>query len=362
MAEIFAHWEVDRIPRWPVVLRLLAGSVVLHSIAVAAVVLIPPVRDALNIASLVAGSGYVDRPYEKTRIGEDVRMVDVRERFHYPPGYFAPEQVSAAPVLQPFDPYAPKIIFEAGKAKPETSPSPTPLPSPSPLASPGSEIVAANSGTPQPSPADPAKDDSTEKSLDKIAADAGVMRPDEDEINKRPLKDWLARANELRVKGDLDLTAAVEINIEAKLSPECRLHDAVVVQKHGDARLVEVARDMVAAISDSGMLSFLRDPQKQTEPGKLKCDALAMRFSVKLDQDQVSAQVTSEADSPERASQMARGYNGLLLVGQLAKRGHDEELLYKSTRVTAQGKQIIVNFSMPRQLAGEMLKKQLPQG
>jgi hypothetical protein len=47
-------------------------------------------------------------------------------------------------------------------------------------------------------------------------------------------------------------------------------------------------------------------------------------------------------------------------VGQWLKRGRDEEMLYKSTKVTAEDKRILVNFSMPRQAAGEMLKKQLP--
>ena len=57
---------------------------------------------------------------------------------------------------------------------------------------------------------------------------------------------------------------------------------------------------------------------------------------------------------------MARGYNMLLVAGELAKRGHDEEALYRNTNVTSEGKQILVNFSMPRQTASEMLKKQLP--
>jgi hypothetical protein len=57
---------------------------------------------------------------------------------------------------------------------------------------------------------------------------------------------------------------------------------------------------------------------------------------------------------------MAKGYSGLLAIGQLLKRGRDEELLYKSTKVTSEDKRILVNFSMPRQAASEMLKRQLP--
>ena len=60
------------------------------------------------------------------------------------------------------------------------------------------------------------------------------------------------------------------------------------------------------------------------------------------------------------AAEMAKGYSGLLAIGQLLKRGRDEEMLYKSTKITAEENKILVNFSMPRQTASEMLKKQLP--
>ena len=117
---------------------------------------------------------------------------------------------------------------------------------------------------------------------------------------------------------------------------------------------------MVAAIGDSGMLSFLRDPKKVKDPKKLSCDPMPLQLTIKLDQAEITAQVETEADSPERASEMASGYNGLLTVGQFARRGKDEEVLYRNTKVTSEGKQILVNFSMPRQTASEMLKKQSP--
>jgi len=45
--------------------------------------------------------------------------------------------------------------------------------------------------------------------------------------------------------------------------------------------------------------------------------------------------------------------------GEIKKRGRDEEVIFKNTKVTAEGKQIMVRFKMPRQTAGEMLKKQI---
>ena len=134
-----------------------------------------------------------------------------------------------------------------------------------------------------------------------------------------------------------------------------------MVQKTGDARLIDVAKEMVGAIGDSGMLSFLRDPKKVKDPKVLTCDEMPLALTIKLDQAEISAKVETEADSPERATEMASGYNGLLTVGQFARRGKDEEVLYRNTKVTSEDKKILVNFSMPRQTASEMLKKQLPK-
>ena len=188
-----------------------------------------------------------------------------------------------------------------------------------------------------------------------------MVRPSENEINTRPLKDWLARADALRNKGELDLNSEIEITIAAKLNPECRLIEANVVQKTGDARLLEVAKEMVGAIGDSGMLSFLRDPKKKVENKPLTCDEMPLQLTIKLNQTEISAKVETEATSPQRASEMASTYNGMLVVGQLnaAVKGKDEEVLYRNTQVTSADKKILVNFSMPRQTASEMLKKQL---
>lgn len=363
MAELFSNSEVNREPRWPLLVKLLGGSLVLHTAVLASMIYVPGVRDTFNLAALMAGTSYVDKAYSKTEIGEDVQMLELpTAKFHYPAGYFATDtELQLALALQANTPAAP-VIYPPSRQIIVTAPTPSPepevLPSPSPAAS--------SAASPNASPAETAKADEpktpeqAEKELDRIAAENGVLRPNENEVNTRPLKDWLARANALRDKGQLDLTSAIEITIAANLSPDCRLADAKVVQKTGDARLTEVAKDMVSAVGDSGMLSFLRDPKKVADPSKLRCDEIPLQLTIKLDQNEISATVETQADTPERAEEMAKGYNGLLLLGQFAKRGKDEEVLYRNTKVTADGKQILVNFSMPRQTASEMLKKQLP--
>lgn len=361
MQNLFANFEVNREPRWQGLLALVGLSLFLHGTAVALVVYVPAVRDTLNIATLIGSTGYSDRPYEKTTVGEAVDIIEV-EKFRYPPGYFAVDALIADAAVEASASTAPKIISEArNQPKESVTPTPTPTPEPSPTLTAGNEsattdqVVSGNVGGTEPKSAEQA-----DKELDKIAADNSVLRPSEKDINTRPLKDWLARANELKEKGELDLGSQVEITIAATLNSDCKLDEAVVKQKSGDARLIGVAREMVSAISDSRMLSFLRDPKKINASNEMQCEPIPLQLSIRLDQNEISARVESQADSAERANEMARGYNGLLTLGQFAKRGHDEEVLYKSTQVTAEGRIIVVSFSMPRQTAGEMLRKQLP--
>jgi hypothetical protein len=362
MQEIFQHFEVNRESRWPILSRLVLISLALHVAAAASVLYVPGVRDSVNIAALLSRTRYVDRAYQKTQVGEDVQMIELA-KFHYPPGYFASEAAAPVALAPAVDPFSPRVISEArNQVEPSPTPTPTPEPSPSPSpvpsVSPETTAVAnANTNEPKKDVSDTAK---VEKELDKIATENSVVRPSENEVNTRPLKDWLKRANDLKEKGQLDLSSSVEITIAANLSTQCKLIDPKVIQKSGDVRLVDVAKDMVAAIGDSGMLSFLRDPKKVSDVNEVRCDEIPLEMTIKLNQEEIAAKVESQADSPARAEEMAKGYSGLLAIGQLLKRGRDEELLYKSTKVTSEDKRILVNFSMPRQAASEMLKRQLP--
>jgi len=363
MSELFANYEVNRQPRWKILFSLLAGSGVMHLAVAASVLYVPTLRDAFNIAVLASRSGYVDKAYSKTIIGDDVRLVQVGGKFQYPPGYFASASAIAGMLGTAGvpDPLAPKIISQAGSIKPEDAASPNPSPnahgspapgtSPTPLKEP-SPLVADGKALPK----DPSEID---KRMDQIAKDNNVVRPDEDEINKRPLTDWLKKANDRKEKNELNLTKVVEIKIDAQLRQDCKLSEAAVVQKSGDERLTDLAKEMAAAISDSNMLSFLKDPEKHKGESIVPCEAGPLSLAVRLDEGEVTAQVESQADSPARAAQLARAYNGLLFVGQMAKQGKDEEEIYKHTKVTADGKQIVVRFKMPRQAAAEMLTKQL---
>ena len=363
--ELFEKFEVNRDPRWQVISKLLVASLVLHLVFVWAVIYIPAVRDTLNIAALIANTKYVDKDYNATLIGDDVQLVQLSEKFHYPEGYFALEQQLATGQVPgqtaAVDPFAPKIISQASKQSkiaPEAlaSPSPSPVASASPVASPAASASPAPSAIAQASPsASPLTPEQAQQELEKTAEQNNVTRPDENEINNKVLKDFAAYANDLKNQGKLDFEKPFEIEIEAKLDDKGRLKDAKFTKKAGDENLVALFGKLVSALNDSGFLTYLQPISKDNPDATVK-------ITVKQGEKEVLASVISEASSPERAESLAKALNTLLFFGAGSRAGHDEEVLMKNTNASPDGKRVVVNFSMPRQSVVDMIKKNLEPG
>src|SRR3984893_3234726 len=363
MAEIFANIEVNRDPRWRVLLGLVMASLVLHMIGLVSVIYVPALRDAFNIASLIAQTSAVDKPYARTEIGDEVNLVQLStEKFHYPDGYFSldvPSETTAQKIVPPADPFAPKIISQASVSKerpqrmPSPSPAPTASPSPVPSASP-SPAIAENAASPanEKKVADELSPDEAQKELERTAAKNNIELPEENQINKQALKDFVAYANELKNQGKLDLSKPFEVVIEAELDENGKLKNARFTKKAGDPNLVDLFGRMVAALNDSGFLIYLKPLDKDNPGAKVV-------FTIKQGESEVLALFESEASSADSARLLAKGFNLALVYGAKSRSGKDEELLMRNTSVSPDGKKIVVNFTMSRESVVDLLKKQL---
>jgi hypothetical protein len=362
MSELFEKFEINRESRWKLLTRLIGASVVLHLICVALVVYVPALREGLNIGALIANTKFVDKPYDATQIGDNVQLVQISDKFHYPEGYFAleaqidgklPAQIAAAN-----DPFAPKIISQASKERnvdPEASPSPSPIASASPSGSPGASGLP-NAAVAQASPsASPLTPDEAQKQLEKNAAENDLPLPAENEINKQVLKDFANYANDLKTQGKLDFNKPFEVVIEAQLDEKGKLKNPRFTKKAGDENLVELFGKLVAALNDSGFLIYLQPITKDNPNARVK-------ITVKQGEKEVLASFESETSSSERAESLAKVLNTALYFGAGSRAGHDEEILMKNTSASQDGKRVVVNFSMPRQSVVDMLQKQLKPG
>src|SRR5713226_6192554 len=347
MAELFANIEVNADPRWPVLLRLVAASLVLHLMLLVSVVYVPALRDAFNIASLIARTSVVDKPYAATEIGDEVKLVQLStEKFHYPEGYFAldvtPKTV-ALPAVAQADPFAPKIISQAQPqaAKPLSTPSPSPvptaMPSPSPSASTSPSVTVAQEQDDNANKSANLTPEEAQKELEKTATNNNLELPTENQINKKALKDFAAYANELKNQGKLDLSKPFEIVIEAELDENGKLKNAKFTKKAGDPNLVDLFGHMVAALNDSGFLIYLK-PLDKDNPGA------KVIFTVKQGETEVLATVESEASSDDSARVLAKGFNAALVIGAESRAGKDEEILLRNTSADSVGRKIIFNF------------------
>jgi hypothetical protein len=359
MAELFADFEVNREPRWDRVLKLFGGSLALHLLVLICVLYIPGLRAAFNIATLIADTSFVEKPYARTEIG-DVQLVELSsEKFHYPEGYFASEAQMGAltpPPLPQFVAQArPPINFSADiQPSPNLSPTATPSPSPAPSAS-GSpvETAAQAKATPiQKYEGDKLTAEEAQTELETTAAKNHIELPKEGEINKQVLKDFAAEALKLKNQGRLDLDKPFEVVIESELDEHGKLKNPKFTKKSGDANLVELSGRMIAALNDSGFLIYLKRINEDN-PGTI------VVFTVKQNQTEIVATVESDASSSTSARQLSLAFNLLLASGAKSREGKDEEMLLKNTSVSPDGRRIKFNFAMPRQPVVELIKKSL---
>ena len=337
---LFDNFEVNREPFWPRISWLIAGSGAWHAVLIVFIILVPPVRDALSIAALFSGAGFVDRAYNKTQIENEGDITEITlEKFHYPEGYFAMDaQAMPSPQFPPPAPFTPQVFSPSQLA----NPSPTPVPSP--LASPSTAIAANVTPTPNASPntADEQEQQRIEEELDRLAKENNVKRPKE--INTRPFKDLLADAKKKKDKGELKLDGQIELTVDADRDPDGKLLNAKVADKRGDKKLEAQALDFVSALSDSGVLDFLEGTKH-------------LRLTVKIDDKTVEVVAATEVESTDRARTMERTFSNMIVLGRIVKRGKDEEVYYNHTQVSSNEKEVSVTFSMPRAEMGALLSK-----
>lgn len=348
MAELFADIDLDRrAPRGRQMLRTLGGSLALHAVFVLSLIYVPAVRDTFQLASALSGLRVVDEAYTRTDVRERATIINVHDKLYYPAGYFEQAGVSS-PLAPPVNDV--KLVAEYKPPKPirppRVKPTPTPQASPTPAASPevaqneqSKAAVPAASPVASPSPVAPQTAAEAEQVLQETKTDKFPV------INTRPFTDLLQKGREMKNAGEIDLSGTLEMSVEADRRDDGTLENVEIVGgAASDAKLKELAKAFISALSDSKVLAALKDTKH-------------LRMNLLLDQQNIAVRVATEVATEEQARQMSRGYQGLILIGALSKKGRDEEAIFKNIRVTADARQIVLGFNMPRKDAGDLLTK-----
>lgn len=347
------------------------------------------VLDTVYVSSMLFGTDreYIDAAYDETKIGDsEITFVDVTgvtPPLSYPEGYFQlanPEQFQASldgidgqnpsgmqmydsngmpmsspstgnlfdtpPVLPPSNPNSivgelPSFSDDSASTYKPPRPRKTPRPK-NPANQPDidDDAVAQVKPTPTPTP----EVQPTPMSTDAVKAL---------EINKKPLVDF---ADEVAVKWekkevDLDQPFTVVLNgvLAADGSLDLKASKFDVAKEQGDQKMIDIGKAALEALGKSNYLSYLK---------QLNVD----KFVATLIQDdkQITVIVTSAQKSPEMAKTVASGINSYIAIGKtVTEDPSDERTLLNGAKVTAEGKNFVLNFAIPKPIAQEMINRKL---
>jgi hypothetical protein len=176
---------------------------------------------------------------------------------------------------------------------------------------------------------------------------AGAAKAENAKVDVKPIKAFLARSRRLHEQGRLDLSKPQTITVEGDRQEDGTLTGVQITgESAADPSLRAVAQDFVGSMNDSHALAFLNDVSR-------------VRMTFTLDGERFKALTASDAPTEARADEMARGYRMLINAGRLVKRGTDEGALLSGMKVSASGKQLLMNLDMPREQMGNILLRQI---
>lgn len=338
------------------------------------------VLDAVYLGSLVISTEteYVEKDYEKTELSDaEITWVDVSNNvpLKYPEGYFAlsnPELLNPTTTL-PTDLSTVPVTPAPTEINPATAPATLPTPNdnavtdlpgspvgmtPAAPANPISRRTRRNRPATTPNPT-PSPDLTAGVKPEDVVRDpvTGV------DINKKPLKDF-AGIVKTRVDGQqVDLNKPFRVIAEAVIMDNGRLDvsqdktglpKSRVIFAEGDEQMVDIAKQAIAAVGDSGWLIYLKTQGIDK-----------ITYEVMQDDAEIRIVITSDQPTPERANTITSGLRGaidgvlLLDSNNVKKLGDDERVLLRAATPAANGKQFVLRFSLPKPVAQEMITRRL---
>jgi hypothetical protein len=346
------------------------------------------VLDALYLGSEIADGRYVDNPYMKTELEDaDITFVEFSEPFKYPEGYFAtanPEQMASVidpTMIPPMDMNGfpnstnPTIVNPGGTGDIMNTKPITPTQNENPVVNglPNS-IMGGNNptitrksnrknnrnntvNTITPNNNTVAEND-TDKTEDVKPAETEVA--EEVKINKQVMRDFGNMVKAKMEKEQVDISKPFKVVVEGALTKDGKLDTSIDKKTkkpksqftftEGDPQMVEVAKEALEAVGDSGWLGYLRNYGAEN-----------VKITFYQDQDKIFAVVESETKTEEKASSLASGLRALISTTKMiGKLGEDETILLEGAKPpTSKGKLFMLNFEIPKQKAREIIDRNI---
>ncbi len=176
------------------------------------------------------------------------------------------------------------------------------------------------------------------------------------EINRKPFEDLGDSVNEGLAKNEVDLNKPFLVVMDGVITDDGKLDrkKSKFVQVEGDEKMREVARQAIEAVGDSGFLAYLKNSGVDK-----------VNFKIVQDDKQINVIIVSEQKNPNTAKTTASSLNSLLSVAKLAdtnglkKLDENSKTLIENSKITAEGKNFVLNFALPKQTAQDIITRTL---
>ncbi len=183
-------------------------------------------------------------------------------------------------------------------------------------------------------------------------------------INREPMRVFGQSVAEKLEKKEVDLSKNFKVSAEATLTEDGKIDTDIdkktkrpksrVLTSEGDPEMIKVVTEAIAAIGDSGWLGYLRLEGIEN-----------IKFTFSQDDDLLLVNITSEQLTPERArlvsSRLTTAISGAFLSDRMGimKLGDDEKAMLKAATASTNGKQVLLNFKLPKPAAQEMINRNI---
>lgn len=362
------------------------------------------VLDTVYLGAMLWGTDreFIDADYTRTELeNADITFVEVApesSKLDYPEGYFAlanpvewAEKVAAAnqpleagflapgipanPTPTTIQPYQSGNSLIDTPAKPPTRNDsvvtgdlPTGFDNPTTSTPGGMNRKRRGPGFGQTAKATPeaTPDEGTTAKADEPKVDPTAPIENTVTINKAPLRVYGSEVAQQLEKKEIDLAAPFKVTAIAELLPDGRMDTSIdrktkqprsrIMAAEGDEKMVETVKKAIAAISDSGWLGYLSQPSINIKK---------IRFEFSQDNEKLLVRIFADQATNERAMTLSGQLSGLLTAGKIGKEAlgdpddADVLTLLRSAQANAEGKQVVINFLLPKDVAQEMINRNI---
>lgn len=180
--------------------------------------------------------------------------------------------------------------------------------------------------------------------------DLSSMPVAEEVINKKPLQDFGDVVLDKVTAKTVDLSKPFMVVMQGVIDKNGKFdpNKSGYLKADGDPEMVNLAKDAIEAIGDSGILTYLT---------KFKVEKV--NFTLVQDDKQIYAIIASDQKTENQAKTIASGMNNYITIGKLTVKEPDTLALLNASKVENQGKNFVLNFNLEKSVAQELIKRQL---